>query len=88
MININIKKLDTNKSSGSSGEASSLSRFILPVSGEKQVMEKVPLVGYSENSSLYQHCDMCNDTHTHYQVKNAKGIYATCTKCGHGYKIS
>lgn len=88
MLKINVKELGkATKGDGSSGQVSSLSRFILPISAEQKVVEKIPLVGYSENISLYQYCDICRTEHPHYQVRNAKGTYATCTKCGHGYKI-
>jgi hypothetical protein len=84
MDNLNININDLKKNKMLAGFASS----ILPLSGETQELVKVPLGGYTENSSLYQHCTMCNKETQHYQVRNASGLFVTCTKCAHGYKIS
>ena len=84
MLNININDLE--KENRDKTNISDLSRFILPLSGEKQVLYKI-ISTADKVSQLYQHCDMCCKETPHSYIRNNSGLYATCIVCSYGYKI-
>lgn len=87
MIQLNINSLGDNKDKQGSGQIP-LSSFILPLSGESQVVQKIKLPDKTLLIfDMYQYCENCKIETNQAKVDLEQGTHTFCMKCGYGYKI-
>lgn len=88
MIQINVKNIGSNNKDKQGSGVTPLSSFILPLSGEKQVVQKIKIPDKTLLVfDMYQYCENCKTETNQSKIELEKGTHAYCMKCGHGYKI-